>query len=115
MIRPVEYNVAVKVDPVEEKTKGGLYLTSDTQERSKHKAERGTISHISPMAFSFDDWPDGEPKPKVGDRVIFAKFAGMFVEEGGEEFRVMKDRDIVAVIDEASISYNEWLTAAVDA
>lgn len=95
-----EFNVAVRPDPVEERTKGGLILTADTKDREKHSAVKGTITHVSPMAFRFDDWPEGEPTPAVGDRVIYAKHAGMFFDIGGTEYRIVKDKDIVAVLGE---------------
>lgn len=98
-MKMMEFNVAVRPDPVEEKTKGGLILASQTQEHQKHAGQRGTLSHVSPMAFNADIWPAGEPKPQAGDRVVFARHAGMFLEEEGVEYRVMKDKDIVAVID----------------
>lgn len=100
-IRPVEYNVLLKQDDVDEKTEGGLYLPGETQERNKHAQVRGVIVAVSPMAFTFDDWPDDEPKPQVGQSVVFAKHTGTFVDGlDGVEYRVVKDRDVVAVIDE---------------
>lgn len=99
-IRPVEYNVLIKQDEIEEKTAGGLYLSGETQERNKHAQVRGVIVAVSPMAFSFDDWPPGEPKPRPGQSVVFAKHTGTFVDGmDGVEYRVVKDRDVVAVID----------------
>lgn len=100
-IRCVEYNVLVKQDAVDEKTKGGVFLTADVQERNKHSQTRGVLVGKSPMAFSFDEWPDGEPKPEIGQTVIFARHAGTFVDgKDGEEYRVIKDKDVVAVIDD---------------
>jgi chaperonin GroES len=98
-ITPVEYNVLIRQERVEERTKGGLVLPGETQEREKHAQTRGVIVAVSPMAFTFDDWPVEEPKPQVGQRVVFAKHSGTFVTgEDGEEYRVIKDRDIVGVM-----------------
>lgn len=99
-IRPIEYNVLIKQDKIEEKTKGGLHLPGETQDREKHAQTRGVLVAVSPMAFSFDEWPEGEPKPQVGQRVFFARHAGTFVEgEDGEEYRVVKDKDVVGVME----------------
>ena len=99
-IRCVEYNVLIKQDEVSEKTSGGLYLSEETKDRDRHSETRGTLVGVSPMAFSFDEWPPDEPKPQVGQAVIFAKHAGVFVEgNDGVEYRVVKDKDVVAVID----------------
>lgn len=98
MIVPLEFNVVIEQDPVEEKTKGGLLLTADAQDRGKHQATRGTIVSLSPLAFNEDIFPSWETRPEPGARVLFAQHAGMFVKDGGKEYRIVKDRDIVAVL-----------------
>ena len=98
---PLEYNIVIDQNAVEEKTSGGLYLPSESQDRAKHSETRGVIIAVSPMAFAFDDWPDSEPKPQPGDRVIFAQHAGTFAKgEDGREYRIIKDKDVVARIAE---------------
>lgn len=98
-IRPIEYNVLIKQDEVEETTTGGVYIPGQEQDRQKHAQTRGEIIALSPMAFSFDDWPDGEEKPQIGQRVVFGRHAGTFVEGlDGNEYRVVKDKDVVAVM-----------------
>ena len=98
-IKPIEYNVVLKQDAVDEQTSGGVYLSGETQDREKHAQTRGIILAMSPMAFAFDDWPDGEPIPEIGERVVFARHSGTFVEGAdGQEYRVVKDRDIVGVL-----------------
>lgn len=99
-IKPIEFNVLVKQDAVQEKTQGGLYISDESQERDRHAQTRGTLIASSPMAFTYDDWPEGETPPQVGSRVIFTRHAGTFVEGlDGEEYRVVKDKDIVGVIE----------------
>lgn len=101
-INPIEYNVLVKQDEVGEK-KGGIYLPTEVMDKEKFAQTRGVIVAASPMAFSFDDWPPGEAKPKAGDKVAFARHTGTFVEGlDGVEYRVVKDKDIVAIIDGAA-------------
>jgi co-chaperonin GroES (HSP10) len=98
-LQPIEYNVIIDQNPVEEKTSGGLIKPSETTEREKHLQTRGVIVAVSPMAFAFDDWPDGQEKPKPGDHVAFAQHAGAFIKgSDGREYRVVKDKDVVAVI-----------------
>ena len=98
-ISPIEYNVLLKQDAVDQKTKGGLIKPDEVLDRDKHGQTRGTIVAVSPMAFTFDDWPHGVEKPKPGDKVAIAKHAGTFLTgNDGEEYRVVKDKDIVAVI-----------------
>ena len=95
-MRMCEFNVAVRPDPVEEKTKGGLILTADTKDMEKHRGVKGTVTHMAAKAF--DEWP--ESAPKVGDRVLFAKHAGVFFTIGADEFRFLKDKDVMAILEE---------------
>jgi co-chaperonin GroES (HSP10) len=96
--RPVEYNVAVRLKPVAEVTKGGLHIPASVQEMDKHKATRAVIAHVSPLAFNYDDrWPEGTV-PKVGDAVLLAQWAGTWHKDGDVEYRFVKDKDVLAVL-----------------
>ena len=98
-IRPVEFNVLVMQEPVEAKTRGGLMKPDDLIEREKFAQTRGVIVAVSPMAFNADVWPPGMDPPGPGARVAFARHAGTFIDGmDGKEYRVVKDKDIVAVI-----------------
>jgi len=97
-IHPIEFNVLVKPEAVEEK-QGSLYKPKESLEREWFEKVRGTLVALSALAFNYDEWPEGSEKPKVGENVIFARHAGVFVDgEDGKEYRVMKDKDILAVI-----------------
>ena len=74
----LEYNVLVDPDKLDEKTKGGLYMPEETKDRKQAQQIKGTLVLVSPMAFAFEDWPKDWAKPQPGDRVMFAKHAGMF-------------------------------------
>ena len=98
-IRPSRFNVLVKPDPVETVTPGGIIRPPGNQAREQGAAVKGTIIAVSPLAFGYEKWPNEADKPKVGDRVYFAKFAGMDAQGlDGVEYRLMKDEDIAAVI-----------------
>ena len=98
--RPVEFNVVVRPAAVEEKTKGGIYLADDIKERKQFAEMEGELIAVSPFAFNYADvWPDGT-KPKPGDRVLFAQYAGRPRKgKDGLEYRVVKDKDISAVLE----------------
>jgi len=96
---PMEFNVVVELDPVEEKTASGLYLPETKVNRDKLEAEEGTLVAVSPHAFTYADWPEGSRKPEVGDRVLIARFAGILRERDGTSFKIVKDKDIIAVVE----------------
>jgi len=96
---PVEFNVLVKQDGTEGRTKLGLIKPDEVIEREKHGQTQGVLVALSPLAFNADIWPPDMPRPEPGTRVAFARHAGTFVTgNDGEEYRVVKDKDIVAVM-----------------
>ena len=99
-ITPIEFNVLVKQDATESTTKHGLHLPDEVTERNKHGQTRGVIVAVSALAFNDDIWPGDVPRPQPGQRIAFAKHAGIFVDGiDGEEYRVVKDKDVVALIE----------------
>jgi co-chaperonin GroES (HSP10) len=100
-IRPVEFNVLIRQRDIEARTKGGLMKPDEVVEREKSAQTRGVIVAVSPLAFNADVWPGDQPRPKPGTHVAFARYAGTFIDgTDGVEYRVIKDKDVVAVIDD---------------
>ena len=95
-LRPLGDRVIVKPVAREEKTKGGIYLP-DTA--SKEKPMEGTVISVGPGRLN----DDGERTPvdvQVGDRIVFAKYAGTeFKTEDEEEYLIISEKDIMAVIE----------------
>jgi chaperonin GroES len=92
--RPLHDRVVVRrIDP-EAKTKGGIIIP-DT---AKEKPQEGEIIAVGPGGRD----EAGElikPDVKVGDRVLFGKWSGTEVKIDGEELLIMKESDIMGVID----------------
>lgn len=97
---PMEFNVIVELDPIEEKTSGGIILPSQKVDRDKLEAEEGTLVAIAEHAFTYAEWPAGARKPTVGDRVLIARFAGVLRERDGRSLKIVKDKDIIAVVEQ---------------
>ena len=94
-LRPLGDRVLVKPEKAEQKTASGLYISSGAQE----KPQRGEV--IAVGAGKLDD--KGERIPvdvKVGDVVIYGKDGGNEVKIDGEEYLLMRDSDIYAVVEE---------------
>lgn len=68
--------------------------------------ERGTVAQIGPMAWKHPDYgygtPDWQPWCKVGDTVMYGKYAGKVVKDTdtGDNYMVINDDDIILVIEE---------------
>ena len=98
----MEYKVIVKPDRIEEKTAGGIIIAPMTKDREQFAVQTGTIQAVSPHAFSYAEWPEGARKPQVGDRVVFGKYKGSSFGKDDEEVRILSDKEIDAIIDEAA-------------
>lgn len=96
-LRPIDYSLIVYPDEVEKKTKGGIILTDDTIERDQNATTRAEVVAVSPLAFNYEDYPEGFA-PKVGDRVVFGRYKGYtIVGRDGKTYRVLNDRDVRCV------------------
>ncbi len=100
-IKPTEYKVLIEPSKVDEKTKGGIIIPDERKDRDQFAQMEGTLVAVSPLAFSYADeatWGDAE-KPKPGDKVMFAKYAGAAVKGmDGKDYRLVNDKDIGAVL-----------------
>jgi chaperonin GroES len=92
--KPLHDRVLVKRIEQEEKTKGGIIIP-DT---AKEKPQEGEVIAVGPGGR--DD--DGNVIPldvKAGDRVLFGKWSGSEVKIDGEELLIMKESDLLGILE----------------
>jgi len=97
--RPLHDRVVVRRIESEEKTKGGIIIP-DT---AKEKPQEGEVIAVGPGARN----EDGDILPldvKPGDRVLFGKWSGTEVKLDGEDYLIMKETDIMGVIEGAPVA-----------
>lgn len=99
---PVEYNLVIRMDPVEERTAGGLILPSSKTDRDELEADEGVIVAMSPLAFTYAAWPEGSRLPEVGDRVLMARFDGRIWKRGKDTYRLIKDQSVIAIVEQSA-------------
>ena len=93
-LKPLKDRVLVKRVEEEEKSAGGIIIP-DT---AKEKPIRGDVKAAGPGKLN-DKGERLEMSVKAGDRVMFNKFAGTEVEIEGEEYLVMREDDVIAIIE----------------
>lgn len=102
-IRPIEYNVIVVPAPATEDAGkiGSIFIPDEAKETLDLAMQVGRIISQSPLAYSYDKWPDDDLKPKPGQLVWYARYGGKeFEGADGKMYRILKDKDIGAVIEE---------------
>ena len=95
--RPLQDRVVIRRIEGEEKTKGGIIIP-DT---AKEKPQEGEVIAVGPGARD----ESGKLVPldvKAGDRVLFGKWSGTEVKIDGEDLLIMKESDVMGVIEDAS-------------
>lgn len=93
MIKPLGSRVLIKMKEGEETTKGGIILSSGAQE----KPQIAEVVEVGP-----GEKIDGKPQEmyvKKGDNIIVSKYAGTEVKYDGEDYIIVKQDDILAVVE----------------
>lgn len=91
---PLGDKIVLKQMVAEETTKSGIVLTGQTKE----KPQEAEVVAVGPGGIV--DGNEVVMQVKVGDKVIYSKYAGTDVELDGEKYIVVKQNDILAIIEE---------------
>ena len=96
--KPTGWRILVLPFKVKEKTKGGVIIADTSLERQQLAAQCANVLAIGPDAYrDRDRYPQG-PWCKVGDWVVFARYAGSRIKIEGGEVRLLNDDEILATI-----------------
>lgn len=88
-IRPLADRVVIKMVAAEETTKSGIILAGS----AKEKPQIAEVIAVGPGL------KDNKMQVKVGDKVITSKFSGTEVKIDGEEYIIVKENDILAIVE----------------
>lgn len=88
-IKPLGSRVVIKKLEAEEKTEGGIILTSS----AKEAPQVAEVVAVGPGT------KEETMELKEGDRVVFSKYAGTEIKYGGDEFTIMSQSDILATVE----------------
>ncbi|MEB3292429.1 MAG: co-chaperone GroES [Synechococcales bacterium] len=92
-VKPLGDRVFVKVSAAEEKTAGGIILPDN----AKEKPQVGEIMQVGPGKAN----ESGQRQPmevQVGDKVLYSKYAGTDIKLGGDDYVLLSEKDILAVV-----------------
>jgi len=93
-IRPLQDRIIVKRVEGEEKTKGGIIIPDS----AKEKPMEGKVVAVG-SGKVLDSGEKAVPEVKAGDSVLFSKYAGTEVKIEGEEHLIMREDDILGIIE----------------
>ena len=92
-LKPLFDRVVIKDAEMEETTKGGLILTSS----AKEKPQYAYVVSVGPGGMV--DGKDVTMQVKEGQKVVYSKYAGTEIKLDGEEYKIIRQNDILAVIE----------------
>ncbi len=92
-LKPLADRVIIKMMEAEETTKGGLILTG----AAKEKPEVAEVISVGPGGMV--DGKEIVMTVKPGDKIIASKYAGTQVKVGGEEYTIVRQGDILAIVE----------------
>ncbi len=92
-LKPLSDRVILKAMEAEETTKGGIILTSS----AKEKPEMAEVVAVGPVGMV--DGKEVVMTVKVGDKVLTSKYSGTEVKVDGEEYTIVRQGDILAVVE----------------
>jgi chaperonin GroES len=92
-LKPLSDRIVIKPAVAEEKTKGGIILP-DT---AKEKPVVGEVVAVGPGKVT-DDGKKVPMEVKVGDKVLYGKYSGTEVTVEGEEYLIMREADVFAIV-----------------
>ena len=93
MLKPLADRVVIKMIESEETTRSGIILAG----AAKEKPQTAEVIAVGPGGKV--DGKEVEMQVKVGDRVIVNQYAGTQVKEAGEEYVIVKQNDILAIVE----------------
>ena len=93
-IKPIGDRVVIEAAAAEEKTASGLYIP-DT---AKEKPQRGTVVAVGAGKYADTTGTLIPMSFKVGDEVLYGKYAGTEITHDGKEYLIMRESDIFAIL-----------------
>lgn len=93
-IRPLADKLLIKIIDDTQQTQGGIFIPDS----AKEKPQKGEVIAAGPGSMNKDGKRE-EMEVKVGDKVLFAKYAGTDIKIEREEMKILSEKDILAIIE----------------
>jgi len=101
IVEPLFDNILVRVEERAEKTEGGIYLAPESSRNEDEEPEKGTVIAIGPGRPEEKDGLKRKFVPmilKVGDVIIFSRYAGADVLIDGDKLLLMSEQTVLGVV-----------------
>jgi chaperonin GroES len=96
--QPTGWRILVLPFKMEEKTKGGLIMNETTLEKQQVGSQVGNVLAMGPESYKGARFEKSGPWCKLGDWVVFARYAGSRIQIEGGEVRLLNDDEVLATV-----------------
>ncbi|MFC7366744.1 MULTISPECIES: co-chaperone GroES [Bhargavaea] len=93
MLKPLGDRIIIELIEAEETTSSGIVLPDS----AKEKPQEGKVVAVGTGRY-LDNGTKVDLEVKEGDRIIFSKYAGTEVKYGGEEYLILRENDVLAIL-----------------
>lgn len=94
MIKPLGDRIVIKALETEQKTASGIVLPDTVKE----KPQEGEVVAVG-TGKVLENGQRVAPEVKVGDRIIFSKYAGTEIKKDGQDYLIISERDVLAIVE----------------
>lgn len=93
-IRPLSDKLVIKIIDDTEQTSGGIFIPDS----AKEKPQKGEVIAVGPGK-TLEDGKKDEMEVKVGDIVLFAKYAGTDIKLNDENLKILSEKDVLGILE----------------
>jgi co-chaperonin GroES (HSP10) len=97
---PVGWRIMIQDHQPAKVTEGGIHLTDESKDHARYLNYVGKVVEMGPACYQHPKFLKGEPWCKVGDWIVFGRYAGQNIQFKGSEtvYRFVNDDEVLAVI-----------------
>jgi len=96
--QPTGWRILVLPFKMDEKTKGGVIMNESTLEKQQVGSQVGNVLAMGPESYKGTRFEKSGPWCKLGDWVVFARYAGSRIQIEGGEVRLLNDDEVLAIV-----------------
>ena len=106
--KPTGWRMLVLPFRMSEKSKGGVLFANETVDRQQVASQCGNVLAMGPDCYKDEERYSEGPWCKVGDWVVFARYAGSRIQIEGGEVRLLNDDEVLATVEDPTDIFHQF-------
>jgi len=106
--KPTGWRILVLPFRMDEKSKGGVLFANETVDKQQVASQCGNVLAMGPDCYKDEERYSEGPWCKVGDWVVFARYAGSRIQIEGGEVRLLNDDEVLATVEDPTDIFHQF-------